>query len=264
MHTLLHEDVTTPVAPSLRRRAALVAAGVLSCALPTVFALNLSRMLLVGELSGHRFHQLTGQGLLLVLLWFAGLVPLLRAGWSGRRPSTASGLLHLTFVGVGLAGSVAAPGGGAPILTGLIAATGAVVWAALPVRPRLRTGLRIDPVLAPLALLMAALQTPYVVGQVALQNGATGHHAQNPHFFDMAWLVMVVVVLAVLGACVPVARRLSLWSAAVATGAGAAGLALGESMPWSLPTLVLGVLTAVAALPLASWLERRSAAASAL
>ena len=53
----------------------------------------------------------------------------------GRRPSTAAGLLHLTFVGVGLACSVAAPGGGAPILTGLIAVTGALVWAALPLRP---------------------------------------------------------------------------------------------------------------------------------
>ena len=99
MHTLLHEDVTTSVRPSRRRRVALVAAGVLSCALPTVFTLNISRMLVVGELSEHRFHQLTGQGLLLFLVWFAGLVPLLRAGWAGRRPSTAAGLLHLTFVG---------------------------------------------------------------------------------------------------------------------------------------------------------------------
>ena len=264
MRTLLHEDAAASVAPSLRRRAALVAAGVLSCALPTVFTLNLSRMLVVGELAGHRFHQLTGQGLLLCLLWFAGLVPLLRAGWAGRRPSTAAGLLHLTFVGVGLACSVAAPGGGAPILTGLIAVTGTLVWAALPVRPRLRTGWRVDPVLAPLALLMAALQTPYVVGQVALQNQATGHHAQNPHFFDMAWLVTVVVVLGLLGAVVPVARRLSLWSAVVATGTGIAGLALGESLPWSLSTLVLGLLTGVVALVLASWPGRRSAAASAL
>jgi hypothetical protein len=264
MHTLLHEDATTSVTPSRRRRVALVAVGFLSCALPIVFTLNISRMLVVGELSGHRFHQLTGQGLLLFLLWFAGLVPLLRAGWVGRRPSTAAGLLHLTFVGVGLASSVAAPGGGAPILTGVIAVTGALVWAALPVRPRLRTGLRVDPLLAPLALLMAALQTPYAVGQVALQNRATGHHAQNPHYFDMAWLVMVVVVLGLLGAVVPVARRLSLWSAAVATGTGMAGVALGESLPWSVSTLVLGLVTGTVGLLLASWPERRSVTASAL
>ena len=257
MQTLLDSPSSTTVRPSNRRRTAVGVTGFLACALPTVFTINLSRMLLVGELSEHRFHQLTGQGLLLFLLWFAGLVPLLRAGWTGRTPSTAAGLLHLTFVGVGLACSVAAPGGGAPILTGLIAVTGALVWAALPVRPRLRTGLRVDPLLAPLALLMAALQTPYAVGQVALQNQATGHHAQNPHYFDMAWLTMVVVVLGVLAAVVPVARRLSLWSAAVATGTGMAGVALGESLSWSVPTLVLGLLTGTVGLLLASWPERR-------
>ena len=60
-------------------------------------------------------------------------------------------------MGVGLACSVAAPGGGAPILAGVIAVTGALLWLALPLRPRLRTELRVDPLLAPLALLSAAL-----------------------------------------------------------------------------------------------------------
>ena len=264
MHTQLHEDVTTTsVAPSRGRRAGLVAAGVLSCALPTVFTLNISRMLVVGELPEHRFHQLTGQGLLLFLLWFAALVPLLRAGWRGRRPSTAAGLLHLTFVGVGLACSVAAPGGGAPILTVLIAATGAVVWAALPLRPRIRTDLRVDPLLAPLALLVAALQTPYAVSQVALQNDAVGHHARNPHYFDMAWLVMAVVVLGLVAAASPAARHLSLWSAAVATGTGLAGIALGESLSWSVPTLVLGLLTGAVGILATSSSERRAPARSA-
>ena len=264
MHTLLLEDDVTSSVPSRGRRVALAASGFLSCALPCVFTVNISRMLVAGDLSGHRFHQLTGQGLLLFLLWFAGLVPLLRAGWRGRRPSTAAGLLHLTFVGVGLACSVAAPGGGAPVLTVVIAVTGALVWAALPVRPRIRTELRVDPLLAPLALLMAALQTPYAVGQVALQDRAVGHHAQNPHYFDMAWLVMVVVVLGLLGAVVPVARRLSLWSAAVAAGTGLAGVALGESLPWSVSTLVLGLFTGAVGLLLASWSERRCAATSSL
>ena len=234
MHTLLHEDGLASSTPSRPRRVALVAAGFLSCVLPFVFTLNISRMLVVGELSEHRFHQLTGQGLLLFLLWFAGLVPLLRAGWRGRRPSTAAGLLHLTFVGVGLACSVAAPGGGAPILTAVIAVTGRTGVARAPGPAADRTGLRVDPLLAPLALLMAALQTPYAVGQVALQNARSATMRRIPHFFDMAWLTMTVVVLGYSAARIPAcARRLSLWAAVVAGGTGAAGLALAEPLPWA-------------------------------
>jgi hypothetical protein len=45
-----------------------------------MFTVNLTRMSVVGELSSHRFHQLTGQGLLLAAIWFAGLLRQLRAG----------------------------------------------------------------------------------------------------------------------------------------------------------------------------------------
>ena len=131
--------VTEPARkPGRLRRTGLGVAGFLACALPVVWTVNLSRMLLVGELDEHRFHQLTGQGLFLCALWLIGLVPLLRAGWVGRRPSSAAGLLHLTFVGTGTACAVAATGGGAPALMVVIAITGALVWLALPVRPRLR------------------------------------------------------------------------------------------------------------------------------
>ena len=78
--------------PRRRRWAGLAAAGVLATALPIIYPNNVTRMLLVGELSDHRFHQLTGQGLVLFALWLGGLVPLLRAGWSGRRPSSLAGL----------------------------------------------------------------------------------------------------------------------------------------------------------------------------
>jgi hypothetical protein len=83
MTTALHPVVPAPTRPGRARRTALAAAGFLACALPVVFTVNISRMLVVGELSDHRFHQLTGQGLLLFVLWLGGLVPLLRAGWSG-------------------------------------------------------------------------------------------------------------------------------------------------------------------------------------
>ena len=180
----------------------------MTCALPVVFTVNITRMLVTGELAEHRFHQLTCQGLLLFALWLGGLVPLVRAGWSGRRPSSAAGLLHLAFMATGVATAAAAPGGGAPALVGIVVVSGALLWLALPVRPRLRLPVRVDPLLTPLALVAAAVATPYVLDQIALQNAATGHHAQNPHYFDMAWLVTTLVVVGILGAVLPAVRRL--------------------------------------------------------
>jgi DNA-binding CsgD family transcriptional regulator len=111
--TLLVTEVVEPVRrPSRLRRTGLVAAGLLARALPTVFTINITRMLLVWELSEHRFHQLTGQGLVLFALWLGGLVPLVRAGWSGRRPSSLAGWLHVVFMVTGVVCAAAATGGG--------------------------------------------------------------------------------------------------------------------------------------------------------
>src|SRR3954452_22561516 len=126
-----------PHRPGRGRHTALAVSGFLTCALPVVFTVNVSRMLVTGIEPGHRFHQATGQGLLLFALWLGALVPMIRAGWNGRRPSTATGWLHLAFVGTGIACSAAAPGGGAPILVGVITVTGALLWWALPERPLL-------------------------------------------------------------------------------------------------------------------------------
>lgn len=198
-------------------------------------------MLLVGELSEHRFHQLTGQGLVLFALWLGGLVPLLRAGWSGRRPSSLAGLLHLTFVATGALCAAAAPGGGAPVLVAVIAVTGGLVWLALPLRPRLRLTLRVDPLLAPVAALAAAVSTPYVLDQIALQNAAVGHHAQNPHPFDMAWLVTALVVLGLLAALFPAVRRLGFVAGLGLAWTGAMGVLLDVDRPFTLLTLISGV-----------------------
>ncbi len=99
--------------PGRLRRTALVVTGFLAAALPTVWTVNLSRFLVTGELSEHRFHQLTGQGLVLTALWLGAVLPLLVAGCSGRRPSSAAGWLHVTFVATGSACAAAATGGGA-------------------------------------------------------------------------------------------------------------------------------------------------------
>lgn len=236
-----------PTRPGRGRRTAIAAAAFAACALPTVFTINISRMLLVGELADHRFHQATGQGLVLFVLWLVPLAGMLRAGWQGRRPSSALGLWHLSFVATGVVCAAIAPGGGAPFLVGVVVVTGALVWAVLPRRPRLRRPVRLHPLLAPVALLGAALLLPYVVDQLAAQNAATGgHHAQNPHLFDMAWMSLCLVVLAALAALLPSTRRLASWFAVLVGVTGAAGLAFGEDATRSWLTLGVGALAGLA------------------
>ncbi len=251
-HTGIHTDTTVPSttasSPGALRRTALVVTGFLAGALPIIWSVNLTRFLVTGELSEHRYHQLTGQGLLLTTLWLAAVVPLILAGWSGRRPSSAAGVLHLAFVGTGLACAAAATGGGAPALLVLISVTGGLLWLALPVRPRLRLPVRVDPLLTPLALVTAAVCTPYVLDQIDLQNAATGHHAQNPHFFDMAWLVCILVVLALAAATVPAVRRLGVLAGAGLAWTGAMGVLLDVERTWSVAVLVAGVLLAAISL----------------
>ena len=99
----------------------------------------------------------------------------------------------------------------------------------------------------PLALLVGAVLMPYAVDQLALQNAATtGYHSQNPHLFDMAWMVTTLTVLALLGAVVREARGLFAWVAGGCTVIGAAGLATGESAIWSGAVLSLGVVSFLA------------------
>jgi hypothetical protein len=233
--------------PGRWRRAAVVVTGAVACLLPAVFTVNITRMLVTGVEADHRFHQATGQGLVLTALWLGALIPLVRAGWSGRRPPLAAGLLHLTFVLVGAALAVLSPGGGAPILMAIIAVPGALLWAALPRRPRLRTRVQLDPLLAPVALFAAAVFTPFAIGQLDLQNAATGYHAQNPHYWDMAWMTVTLTVVALLGALLPAARRLVLWLAFGAVATGTAGLAFGEGTSWSLLVLGVGMVAGLAA-----------------
>lgn len=242
------------VTPSRRRRTAVGVTAFLACAIPVVFTVNLARMLVTGVEPDHRFHQATGQGLILCALWLGALIPLVRAAWSGRRPSTAAGLMHLAFAGSGVVCAAVAPGGGAPLLIGVIVITGALLWLAMPLRPQLRGRVRLDPFLAPLALALAAFLTPYALDQLALQNLATtGHHSQNPHLFDMAWTSVTLIVLAALAALLPAARSLVAWVAVSCLGFGVAGLAFGEGTTWSLLALAFGVVSAVAA-----WMQRRN------
>ena len=248
-HQSTVHTTTSTGRPSRARRAVLVAVGVLNCALPVVFTLNITRMLLTGVLPDHRFHQATGQGEILFALWLLPVLALLHAGWHGRRPGTAVGFAHLVLAGSGVVCAAVAPGGGAPFLVGVIVAGGALLWAVLPQRPTLRREVRVDPVLAPIALAGSAVLLPYAVGQLAMQNAArSGFHSLNPHFFDQAWIAVTMSLLALLAALVPAVRSLAGWFASAMVVLGGAGLAFGESTPWSAGVLGLGLAAATALL----------------
>lgn len=244
--TDLTTGTTVAVRPSRKRRTALAVVGVLACALPVVFTFNITRMLATGELADHRFHQLTGQGEILFALWLWPILAMLLAGWQGRRPGAWAGYLHLALIAGGIVCAALAPGGGAPFLVGVITITGALLWATLPQRPRLRHRVGIDPLLAPLALIGSALLLPYAIDQVGLQNAATGHHAHNPHFFDQAWIAVTMSVMAVAAAAVPGVRGLARWFAGSLVVLGVTGLALGETALLFSGFLALGIVVALA------------------
>jgi hypothetical protein len=237
-----------PTRPTVLRRIALVAAALPACALPVVWGGGAAGMLLTGYENDHRFHQATGQGVLLGVLWLAGLLPLIVAGWRGRRPSTAAGLHHLAFVAVSAAAGLFVPGDGVVALAVIVAVTGALVWAALPLRPRLRGSLgSLDPALAPVAALTAALYAPFVLAQRALQGTSHDEHAQMTHYFDMAWVSLVLVALALVAAVGGSARRLAVWSSAGTLVVGAARLAFTGELVWSSAAIALGVVGTVVA-----------------
>ena len=130
----------------------------------------------------------------------------------------------------------------------VVTVTGALLWAALPVRPRLRAPVALDPVLTPLALAVAAVLVPFAVDQLQQQLVTTaGYHAENPHLFDMAWVTLVLTVLALVGAGIRQARSLLRWVGGACCVIGGAGLVLGEPVVWSASVLVLGVVTLVGA-----------------
>ena len=113
--TTTRESLTTapsteaPARPSALRRVAIGVTGVVGCLAPTVWGLGTVAEPLTGAERDHLFPQLTSQGLLLSALWVGGLLPLLVAGWRGRRPSAAAGLaaLAVPVTGLGLVGLAA-------------------------------------------------------------------------------------------------------------------------------------------------------------
>ena len=235
--------------PSWGRRTAVAVTGVLACLLPSVWAVGVTLELLSGIQADHRFHQVTGQGLLLCALWLAGLVPMVRAGWRGVAPSAATVAQAGLFAGAGLAMGLLAPGAGALPVAVVTVVTTALLWLALPVRPRLRGQVgALDPVLAPVVLLAAALVTPFVAGEVDLQNTSGDEHAHLAHYFDMAWISVALVLVGALAAVVPAARRRALWTTGGLVVIGAARTVFTGEVTWSALAIALGTVGTVAVL----------------
>jgi hypothetical protein len=241
-------STTTASRPSVLRRVAVVAAALPACALPVLFGGGALGMLLTGHENDHRFHQATGQGVLLGALWLAGLLPLLVAGWRGRRPSTTAGLHHLAFVAATVVAGLTVPGEGVVAVAVITAVTGALVWAALPLRPRLRGAFGVlDPALAPVAALTTALYVPFVLGERALQATSTDEHATMTHYFDMAWVSMALVALALVAAVAGPARRLAVWSTVGTLVVGVTRLGFTGETTWSSAAIALGAVGTVVA-----------------
>jgi hypothetical protein len=243
--TTLAQLDRTPVRPSALRRTAIAATGVLACLLPTVWTAGVVAELVTGAERDHLFHQFTGQGLMLGALWLGGLLPLLIAGWRGVRPSPVAAALHLAVVAGAVVAAALSPGNGGLVVAGIVVVTGALVWTALPLRPRVVPS-GVDAVLAPLALAAAALFVPFVIGEAGLQNAMHDEHADFSHNFDMVWIGVALVLAAVAAATLPAARRLALWAMVGIAVVGGARFTFTPDTTWSLLTAGLGLVGAAA------------------
>lgn len=229
------------------RRAAVALAALPAGALGVSFGVSSIVELVTGDEAEHRFHQITGQGVLLAALWLGGVAPLVLAGLRRRRPSPAAAVQHAAVVLGALTAALLAPSTPGGFFLAAVLSVGLVLlWLALPIRPALRAaaaGVRpaLDPVVAPLALLSGAVLVPFLIGQSDRQSHAHNEHAEMAHYYDMAWVsVAILVLVAVAGVRRDLRRRLLAWagtglvvlggSAVLLTrldGFGAAALALG-------------------------------------
>jgi hypothetical protein len=243
---------TTSTRPGRGRRVAVGASAFLAGVLPVVWGVASAVQLATGTEADHRFHQVTGQGLLMCALWLWPVLALARAGMRGRRPATQVALLHLAVAVAAVVPGALAPEGGGGFVAVVIAVTGALLWAALPVRPHLG-GVRLDVVHAPLALLAGALATPFVVGELDLQRAMSNEHAEMAHYFDMAFVSLTLVGMLAAAALSPAGRRLALPAGAGLVLTGASRWVFTGETTWSLLAVLLGAACALAG-------ARRSAA----
>jgi hypothetical protein len=181
---------SSPTARSRGRRIATAVALVIAGLLPFVWSISAVVSFIGGEDGGeHRFHDLTGVGVVLGVLWLGAVIGLVREG--GRRPAALAQLL-----GVGVAAAVAtALSGESPVLPVVVLVPGVVLLALRSDRTDLRR-LRPSPAIAALAIAAAVPLVPYAVGQAHLQAASHDAHASLEHYFDMAWIALAIPVTA--------------------------------------------------------------------
>jgi hypothetical protein len=168
------------------RAVALVVAG----ALPLVWSIAAVVAFVGGDDGGeHRFHDLTGVGVVLGVLWLGAVLGLARRG--DRRPAALAQLL-----GIGVAATVAtALAGESPVLPVIVLLPGLVLLALRADRAELRR-LRPSPAIAALTIAAAVPLIPYAVGQAHLQAATHDAHASLEHYFDMAWIALAMPITA--------------------------------------------------------------------
>jgi hypothetical protein len=182
-----------PSIPTIRRRGARIAAAVtlvIAGVLPLVWSIAAVAAFITGEDGGeHRFHDLTGVGVVLGVLWLGAVLGLARD--RGRRPVALAQLL-----GIGGAAAVAtALAGEPPVLPVVVLLPGLVLLALRSDRAELRR-LRPSPSLAALAVAAAVPLVPYAAGQAHLQSVSHDPHASLEHYFDMAWIALALPITA--------------------------------------------------------------------
>jgi hypothetical protein len=181
---------STPTAPSRRRRIATAVTLAIAGALPLVWSIAALVAFVGGDDGGeHRFHDLTGVGVVLGVLWLGAVAGLARD--RGRRPAALAQLL-----GIGVAAAVAtALSGESPVLPIVVALPGIALLALRHDRAELRR-LRPSPAVAALAIAAAVPLVPYAVGQAHLQSASHDAHASLEHYFDMAWIALAMPITA--------------------------------------------------------------------
>jgi hypothetical protein len=242
--------------PSRRRgaRIATAAALVIAGALPLVWSISAVAAFITGEDGGdHRFHDLTGVGVVLGILWLGAVLGLARGG--DRRPAALAQLL-----GIGVAATAAtALASEAPVLPVVVLVPGLVLLALRGDRAELRR-LRLNPALAALALAAAVPLVPYAVGQGHLQAVSHDPHAALEHYFDMAWIALAMPITAGIAALGIRGARYAAGCAALAGAVfGAAAILFPgqESSPgagWGAVAIVWAVTLAAV-----TWLARPAA-----
>ena len=206
--------------PPKRRRAARIATAIslaAAAALPLTWGIAAAASFISGDDGGmHRFHDLTGTGIVLAILWLGAVARLARG--SDRHPAALLQLLSVPLT----AAAATVLSGESPVVPVVVAVPALALLALHGDRAALRV-IRPNAAVAALAVGAAVPLTLYAVGQGHTQSVSTDAHAQMEHYFDMAWIALLIPATTAVAALGVRGWR---WAAGcAAAGAGLLGVA---------------------------------------